>query len=197
LATIYTELYQRECENRFGVTREKVREAIASPDSEQRLTSQGLTLILYSKKTGPDRHIVVITHVQGQDLMVDLAFPILPELAGEAEGGSGGVAGAGAALPLHLVQALALKFGLPVRVGERETKFIYNEVIPVSSMDPKKAIRIASPDNRPLVSCIWVRMLQNSMGFLAQCALVFCLDSQAYAGWLAGNNDGDVRSGTI
>ncbi|MER3408491.1 MAG: hypothetical protein C4292_07250, partial [Nitrososphaera sp.] len=103
MATIYTELYQRECENRFGVTRDAVREAIASPDKEQRLASQGLTLLLYSKKVDPDRYLAVITHVQGQDLMVDLAFPVRQELADEAAGGGGGAGTA--ALPLHLVQA--------------------------------------------------------------------------------------------
>lgn len=183
LATVYTELYQRECENRFGVTREIVREAITHPDREQRLASQGLTIILYSKKaddgSGNSRQLVVSTHVQGHDLMVDLAFPVKAELVEEA---------GRTTLPFPLMQALALKFGLPVRVGDRESKFIYNEVIPVTSADPRKAIRISNPENRPLVSCIWVRMLQNSMGFLAQCALVFCIDSQAYGEWLSSTS---------
>jgi hypothetical protein len=69
-------------------------------------------------------------------------------------------------------------------VGERETKFIYNEVIPVASRDIKQAMRISNPENRPLVSAIWMRMLQNELGFLAQCALVFCIDSRAYGEWL-------------
>lgn len=177
MATVYTELFQRECEGRFGMTREVVRDAIAQPDREQRLSSQGLTLVLYCKKApGSEDCIVVNTHVQGQDLMVDLAFRLRKELVEEAK----------TTLPFPLMQALALKFGLVVKVGERETKFIYNEVIPVPSRDVKQAMRINNPENRPLISSIWMRMLQNDLGFLAQCALVFCIDSQAYGAWLAG-----------
>jgi hypothetical protein len=177
MATVYTELFQRECEGRFGVTRDVVRDAIAQPDKEQRLSSQGLTLILYSKKMpGSGDCLVVNAHVQGQDLMVDLAFRLRKELVDEAK----------TTLPFPLMQALALKFGLAVRVGERESRFIYNEVIPVPSRDVKQAMRISNPESRPLISSIWVRMLQNDLGFLAQCALVFCIDSQAYGSWLAG-----------
>jgi hypothetical protein len=115
----------------------------------------------------------VNTHVQGQDLMVDLAFRAKKALVEEAR----------TTLPFQLMQALALKFGLPVKVGDRESRFIYNEVVPVSSTDIKKVLRIQNPDGRPLVSSMWVRMLQNDMGPMAQCAMVFCIDMQAYAAW--------------
>jgi hypothetical protein len=174
LATVYTQLFHKECEGRFGVDRDLVRDAIAQPDKEQRLSSQGLTLIMYSKKfPGSDDHLIVNTHVQGQDLMVDLAFRAKKALVEEAR----------TTLPFQLMQALALKFGLPVKVGDRESRFIYNEVVPVSSTDIKKVLRIQNPDGRPLVSSMWVRMLQNDMGAMAQCAMVFCIDMQAYAAW--------------
>ena len=175
MATVYTELFQKECEGRFGITRDAVRDAIAQPDKEQRLMTQGLTLILYNKQFAGSDYLVVNTHVQGQDLMVDLAFRLKKELVDEAK----------TTLPFPLMQALALRFGLVVKVGERESKFIYNEVIPVPSRDIKQAMCISNPDNHPLVSSIWMRMLQNDLGHLAQCALVFCIDLQAYGEWLA------------
>ncbi|HVX02831.1 MAG TPA: hypothetical protein VHA09_06725 [Nitrososphaera sp.] len=175
MATIYTELFQKECENKFGMTREVVRDAIAQPDREQRLESQGLTLILYSKKLpGSDDRLIVSTHVQEQHLLVDLAFRLKKEMVDQAK----------TTLPFPLLQALALRFGLPVKIGDRESKFVYNEILPTTSQDIKKVLRIGNPENKQLVSSIWVRMLQNRMGFLAQCALVFCLDSQAYQAWL-------------
>lgn len=175
MATVYTELFQKECEDRFGMTRDVVRDAIAQPDKEQRLASQGLTLILYSKKIpGSGDHVIVSTHVQGQDLLVDLSFRLKKEMVDEAK----------TTLPFPLLQALALRFGLPVKIGDREGKFVYNEIVPTASRDIKKVLRISNPDGKPLVSSMWVRILQNDMGFLAQCALVFCIDSQAYASWL-------------
>lgn len=174
MATVYTQLFRKECEGRLGITRDLVRDTIAQPDKEQRLASQGLTLIMYSKKfPKSDDFLVVNTHVQGQDLMVDLAFRAKKALVEEAKTAS----------PFQLMQALALKFGLPIKVGDRESRFIYNEVIPVSSTDIKKVLRIQNPDGRPLVSSMWVRMLQNSMGPMAQCAMLFCIDTQAYSSW--------------
>ncbi len=180
MATVYTELFQKECENRFGITRDLVRDAIAQPDKEQRLASQGLTLILYSKKIqGVEDYIVISTHVQAQDLMVDLAFRLKRELIEEAK----------TTLPFSLLQALAIQFGLPIKIGDRESKFFYNEVIPTVSGNIKRVLRISNPFDRPLISCMWIRMLHNNMGFLAQCALVFCIDLQAYTSWLEGKEE--------
>ena len=175
MAIVYTELFQRQCENKFGLTRDLVRDAISLPDKEQRLASQGLTLILYSKTIPNSEDVLIVnTHVQGHDLMADLAFRLKKELVDDAK----------TMLPFPLLQAFALQFGLPFKIGEREGKFVYNEIIPTSSGDIKKVLRIVNSDGKPLVSSIWIRMLQNNMGFLAQCALVFCIDWQSYALWL-------------
>lgn len=180
MATVYTELFQRECENRFGITRDIVRDAIAQPDKEQRLASQGLTLVLYSKKIqGVNDYVIVSTHAQGQDLMVDLAFRLKKKLIEEV----------GTTLPFSLLQALAIQFGLPIKIGDRESKFFYNEIIPTVSGDIKKVLRIKNPFGKSLISCIWIRILHNNMGFLAQCALVFCIDLRAYTSWVEGKEE--------
>jgi hypothetical protein len=174
MATVYSALYRKECEGRFGITRDLVRDAIAEPGKEQHLSSQGLMLVLYSKEMKSGDHLLVGCHVQGRDLMVDLAFRLKKELVKVAKTTD----------PFRLLQALAYRVGLPVRVGERVSKFIYNEIIPVSGNDIKKTLKIENPEGHPLVSSIWVRILQNNMGFVAQCALVFCIDMHAYGRWL-------------
>jgi hypothetical protein len=115
------------------------------------------------------------------DLMVDLAFRLKKELVDETK----------TIFPFPLLQALALRFGIPFRIGDKERKFVYNEIIPTTSGDIKNVLRINSPDGRPLVSSIWVRILRNNMGFLAQCALIFCIDSDAYTSWLNGTDRKD------
>jgi hypothetical protein len=177
MATAYTKLFKKECEGKFGITRAIVHDAIAKPDKEQRLAAQGLTIVMYSKKMKRGDYLLVNAHVQGQDLMVDLAFRVREDFVKDAK----------TDLPFPLMRALAYKVGLPVRVGDQESRFIYNEVIPVSSRDVKKAVRIPNPENHPLISAIWIRMLENSMGTLAQCALVFCIDARKYRAWLKGS----------
>lgn len=174
MAVKYTKLFRQECEGKHGITRPIVKDAIENPDNEQRLAAQGLTIIMYSKKTRKGDYILVNTHLQGDDMMVDLAFRAKAALAKQAK----------TDLPFPLMRALAYKLGLPIRVGEHESKFIYNEVIPVSSTDIKKAVRIPNPEKHPLISAIWVRILKNSMGSLAQCALVLCIDARKYRAWL-------------
>ena len=177
MATVYTKLFKKECEGKLGITRSVVREAIAAPDKEQRLASQGLTIIMYSKKMKRGDYLLVSAHVQGHDLMVDLVFRVRKDFAKDVN----------TDLPFPLMRALAYKMGLLVRVGDQESRFIYNEVIPVSSRDIRKAVRIPNPENHPLISAIWIRMLENSMGTLAQCALVFCIDARKYRAWLKGS----------
>jgi hypothetical protein len=174
MAIRYTKLFRQECEGKLGITRSLVKDAIESPDNEQRLASQGLTIVMYSKKTRKGNYLLVNTHVQGEDLMVDLAFRAKAALAKQAK----------TELPFPLMRALAYRLGLPIRVGEHESKFIYNEVVPVSNGDARKAVRVPNLEKHPLISIIWVRMIRNSMGALAQCALVFCIDARKYRAWL-------------
>ncbi|MEM3159870.1 MAG: hypothetical protein QXJ74_03715 [Nitrososphaera sp.] len=176
MAVRYTKLFRKECEGKFGLTRPIVKDAIAKPDREQRLESQGLTIVMYSKKLKRGDYVIISAHAEKEDLMIDLAFRVKERFVKDAK----------TDLPFPLMRALAYKLGLPIRVGEQESKFIYNEVIPVSGADIKKAVRIPNPEKHPLISAIWVRMLQNSMGALAQCALVFCIDAKKYRAWLRG-----------
>ncbi len=176
MAIKYTKLFRRECEGKLGITRSLVKDAVENPDNEQRLASQGLTIVMYSKKTRKGDYLLVNTHVEGDDTMVDLAFRAKAALAKQTK----------TDLPFPLMRAFAYKLGRPIRVGEHESKFIYNEVVPVSNGDVRKAVRIPNPERHPLISIIWVRMIRNSMGSLAQCALVFCIDARKYRAWLRG-----------
>lgn len=177
MAIKYAKLFCKECEAKFGITRTLVKDAIERPEKEQRLTSQGLTIVMYSKKINKGDYVLVNTHLQGKDLIVDLAFRVKNEFVDQSK----------TDLPFLLMRSLAHKLGLPIKVGEHESRFIYNEVIPVSSGDIKKAIRISNPEKHPLISSIWVRMLQNNLGSLAQCALAFCIDARKYRAWLKGS----------
>jgi hypothetical protein len=176
MAIKYTKLFRQECEGRLGITRAIVKDAIEKPDKEQHLAAQGLTIVMFSKKTRKGDYLIVSTHADDEDLMVDLVFRVKDAFAKQAK----------TDLPFPLMRALAYKLGIPIKIGEQESKFIYNEVIPVSSGDIKKAVRIPNPEKHPLVSIIWIRMIQNNMGSLAQCALVFCIDARKYRAWLKG-----------
>lgn len=147
-------------------------QAILQPDREQRLQSQGLTIVMYSKRT--ERFMVVVTHLAGQEQVVDLAFSVKDELIEITKTTN----------PLPLLRALAQKTGLEIKIGDRQGRFIYNELIPIADVDLKKAMRVENPDNHSIASLVWIRVRQNIMGPLAQCAMAFCIDLQKYEDWL-------------
>lgn len=175
MAVVFSDQLQKECEGRLGVTKEAVMQAVSQPDREQRLQSQGLTIVMYSKRA--DRFMIVVTHLSGQDQVVDLAFPIKNDLIETTKTTN----------PLPLLRALAQKTGLEIKIGDRQGRFIYNELIPIADRDLKKVMRVENPDSHPLVSLVWIRVRENVMGPLAQCAMAFCIDLQQYEGWLGQN----------
>jgi hypothetical protein len=172
MAVVFSDQFQDICEGRLGITKESVTEAILQPDKEQRVQSQGLTITMYSKKAAG---LLVITHLAGDQQVVDLAFRIRENLPEKT------------AVPLQIVKALAQKTGLEIRIGERQARFIYNEIVPSSDADLKKAIRVDNPENHATASLIWARSRQNNMGPMVQCAMAFCIDLDAYEKWLAGS----------
>jgi hypothetical protein len=175
MAVVFSDQFQKECEGRLGVTKEAVMQVILQPEREQRLQSQGLTIVMYSKRT--DRFMVIVTHLAGQEQVVDLAFSIKDELIETTKTTN----------PLPLLRALAQKTGLEIKIGDRQGRFIYNELIPIADRDLKKAMRVENPDGHPLASLMWIRVRENIMGPLAQCAMALCIDLQKYEEWLGQN----------
>lgn len=177
---IFTDLFNKESRDKFQITEAQVQQAITSPDEQETANFDELELRLYVKQIphgGGKCYLLVCTRWDSGNLFVDLAFRILPELVDEAKTLS----------PIILLQQLAQKFGLTIRIGQQLNKFIFRERIPMKSpFEPTKLVEIINPDNHSFMQSIFIKIEQQGGENIANCALAYCIDSDSYLSWLAG-----------
>ena len=85
---IFTELFNRECRDKFQITETHVREVIASPNEQETAKLDELELRFFVKEMLQERgkyYLLVCTRWDGSNLFVDLAFRILAELVEESK----------------------------------------------------------------------------------------------------------------
>jgi len=176
MGILFTDLFKKECQNKFQVTEAQVQQTITNPDRRQVVEFNGLKLGFFLKKqTEGKYYLLVCAHWEKGNLLVDLAFKILPSLVEEVK----------TLEPLVLLQQLALKFGLTIRIGKQLNKFIFRESIPLKPNDkPAKIVKILNPENHPFLQSIFIKIRQKGNTKVADCALAYCIDLERYSKWL-------------
>jgi len=177
---IFTDLLKKKCRDKFQITEDRVQQVITSPDEQQVANFDDLSLRFFVKRIlepQGEHYLLICTHSEGSNLIVDLAFRILPELVEEVK----------TLNPIILLQQLALKFGLTIRIGQQLNKFIFRESIPIkSSVEPAKLVEILNPANHLFIQSMFIKIEQQEDIKVAHCALVFCIDKDRYLSWLMG-----------
>lgn len=173
MPVIYTELYTNECEKPFKLDRKEVQQSMAYPDQHQKLVSQGLQIWIYLKKF-EKYYLLTYGHIEGSNYLVELVFKLKEDLVNRAQN----------QLPQHVLHALALQFGLELQIGQQKGKFIYNELIPVTSTNPAKIVHVVNPNNHSFITSFFIRPLQQHDQNYAQVAIAFALDKDEYKQWL-------------
>ena len=177
---IFSELFKNECQNKFQITEDQVKQVITSPDKQQATKFDNLDLKFFVKEKlepGGKYYLLVCTHLKDSNFLVDLAFRILSELVEEVK----------TLEPIILLQQLALKFGLTIRIGQKLNKFIFSESIPIKpSHEQTKLVEVLNPENHSFLQSMFVKIEQQGDMKVANCALAFCIDSDRYLSWLVG-----------
>lgn len=180
---IFTELFKSECQNKFQITEDQVQQVITSPNEQQVAKFDDLELRFFVKKMlhpEGEHYLLICTRLEGGNLLVDLAFRILSELIEEAK----------MLKPIILLQQLALKFGLTIRVGQQLNKFIFRELIPIKLSDkPAKLVEVFNPENHSFIQSMFIKIEQQGDVKIANCALAYCIDSDKYTFWLMSKKD--------
>ncbi|MCD6100034.1 MAG: hypothetical protein J7K33_05560 [Candidatus Marinimicrobia bacterium] len=177
---IFTDLFKKEYRDKFQITEDQVQQVITSPDEQQVANFNDLSLRFFIKRIlepQGEHYLLVCTRLEGSNLLVDLAFRILPELVEEVK----------TLDPIILLQQLALKFGLTIRIGQQLNKFIFRESIPIKSfIEPAKIVEILNPKDHPFIQSMLIKIEQQGDMKIANCALAFCIDLDSYLPWLMG-----------
>ncbi|MCK4273324.1 MAG: hypothetical protein KAW90_00420 [Dehalococcoidales bacterium] len=184
---IFTEMFSKECRDKFQIAEVQVQQAITSPNEQEAVKLDELELRFFVKQmpqAGDKYYLLVCTRWDGSNLLVDLAFRIPAELVDEAK----------TLKPIILLQQLALKFGLTIRVGQQLNKFIFGESIPIKPFDkPTELVEVINPEKHSFMQSMFIKIEQQGDEKIANCALAYCIDSDRYLSWLTGKKVvGDV-----
>ncbi len=177
---VFTELFNKECRDKFQIAETHVEEAITSPNEKEAAKFDELEVRFFVKQmlqAGDKYYLLVCTRWDGNSLLVDLAFRIPTELVDEAK----------TLKPIIILQQLALKFGLTIRVGQQLNKFIFRELIPITrAEEPAKIIEVINPEKHSFLQLMFIKIEQQGDARIANCALAYCIDSDRYLSWLMG-----------
>jgi len=177
---VFTELFNKECRDKFQVSEAQVEQAITSPNEQEVAKLDELEIRFFVKQmlqAGDKYYLLVCTRWDGSNLLVDLAFRILPDFVEELR----------TLKPIILLQQLTLKFGLTIRVGQQFSKFIFRELIPLKLSDePTKLVEVVNPENHSFMQSMLIKIEQEGDTKIANCALAYCIDSDRYLSWLTG-----------
>lgn len=169
-------LFTQEFSKRFGIRSKHALEVVESPDKTDTLEMDGLVLRIHSKyidKARPSFVLVVVESEREGKRSIDFALKAYPDLAT-------GVEDMG---PLAVLRLLAEKFGVLIKVGSTEARFIEKARIPI---DHAEDIRLVESIENPRGSYIQGMYLRVDPGppMIAHCALCLGLRVDEYERWL-------------
>lgn len=169
MAINYTQEYVETCEKPFVIDRDEVRQSFSNPDAEQKLIAQGLEIRMYKKKF-ENYYLLIQAHVQPGNFFIDSAIKLPLDFATDVDNME----------PLDVLRAVVSKYGLLVQIGNQQSKFIYNEIIPIDNLSPNQLVRISNPNKHKTATSLWFKILNQGGQNYVQCALVYCLDTDEY-----------------
>lgn len=172
---VFTEPFRNIFMAWFGIREADVRDALAAPDEKQSHQFDDLTLGFYTKRhqrSGIETYLLVCTQKTEQDEIVHQAFWAFPDLIRE---------------PLVLLQQLAARFGLALRVGNQLNKFIFRETITISGpVNAAQIFEVINPERHTCVPSLFFKITEDANSHHIHCALAFCIDIDVYTRWLTG-----------
>ena len=178
--TVFTELFNSECKDRFNISVERIQEALRIPDAQQIIKLDNLELNFFIKKgdalSNNNRSLLVCSRKENDNLLVDVAFEVPPELIDSETNLE----------PIIILQKFVQKFGLMMRIGNQFNKFIFKETISVDTdcLDTAKLIVIINPSNHSFMQQAFIKLDQKEDKKILNCSLAYCIDTREYCAYL-------------
>jgi len=173
----FTDLFKKQCSQKFGIRPSHTRDAILNKDHVEFITlDKEQQLVYFSKKVTllpKEFYLVVCARQVKENLQVDLAFKILPDLCPDQ----------GQITPLYLLERLAERFGLNISIGQVTAKFILRKQIPCRVEDPARVVSIHNPNNHAFLQSMYLKITRGRIPY-ADCAICFCIDTDLYRKWI-------------
>lgn len=174
----FTDQYVKEAQQEFKISPETAVEAIRQNNRYQKiLLENGNPDYLFAHIPAGDQSTYILVYASERSperLAVLWAFRIPTDLCPEIHLLS----------PLQILSKFAGKYGLLVRIGDIESKFILAHKVQVSSQDPSKLFSIVGKEGQDCSAYFVLRVNPVDDHFVADCRLMFCVDKPLYLSWL-------------
>lgn len=183
---IFTQLFNEESKIPLHITETQVKQVIyKSKPQILKFDNEELRLYLSNKfQSKGDNYLLVSSWVKNGNLEIDYAYIILPSLINEV----------GTLEPLILLQQLAIKFGLTIRIGNQLNKFIYNESIELlPDQEISTVIQILNPENHKFTQHGITDIVEVQGKKIIRCYMVYAPDLDIYLSWLNGERFTDKK----
>jgi hypothetical protein len=161
----------------LGVDRETVLAVVNRASNVQEKKLDGLIVRLFlEREIQADSYLLLIAQLKDNTLYPDVIFRVLPDL----------YANIMMLEPLMVLQLLVQRYGMVLRIGSRLARFYYREDIAVKQQeDLGRLVQIVDETGHDCLASYYVGPTEKSSGFVARCALAFCIDKSLYNAWLA------------
>ncbi len=183
MAIIFSKHFEQLIENKHGITKKVVLDAIGNNLRFQKPPLKGGVVELYTAQM-KDSHdyLIVWSHAQGHNLMVDSAFRIRQELVDEVK----------TLEPLGLFRAFIGIVGLPMKLTGEAERFYFSQLIPIESLDQNYVMQWIKEHAQPVDRVPHIiysqgllqAITENGRNYL-ECAGTFCVDMDVYSDWIA------------
>jgi hypothetical protein len=148
-----------------------------SPDDSDVVWLGDLALGIHVKRieaSHPPYSLLVIEQIQHEERQLNFALKVFPDLCADFASKT----------PLEILEAIANRFGVIVRVGRKQAMFFREERIPALGPGDIEVLGESTERARlnriPQIYC----GVDEGSSPMANCALAFCLDVPKYKAWL-------------
>jgi hypothetical protein len=161
----------------LGVDRERVLDLLKKASVVQEEKFNGLVVRLFlEKETRADSHLLLIAQLKDNALHPEVILRVHADLHRNIM----------ALEPVMVLQLLAQKFGMVLRIGSRLARFYYREEIALTRQeDSSRLVQIVDDTGHDCFASYYVRPIETNSESVASCALAFCIDKVLYDNWLA------------
>ena len=168
---------ERECLEPFEIHVAHAVRTVNHPDRTDTVWQGDLALRVHLKRVEPSQplyYLIVIEQVQGEERQLNIALKVFPDLCSDF----------GSKSPLEILEAIANRFGVVVRIGRKQATFFLEESVPVAGPGDIEVLgETTERARRNRIPQIYCR-IDEGPPMMANCALGFCVDVAKYKAWL-------------
>ena len=162
-----------ESVEKFGIPRAIIVDTVKHHTQRHVVDHDGKRLVAIDWKRATKYSVLTVSAIGNDELAVWSVFKLYDDF----------IVGMDEEDPLNILKEIARRFGFPVRIGGRTSVFFLNSNVPLLA-NPQNIIDVLAPPHSGGQLVQFFRVNSDGDSRSVDCALVFCIDVNAYLNWL-------------